>query len=130
MQRLLVLLIGVLIGWWFSSFQEFESEENESPSSPKSPNAPTPPKVEKEKKAPAKPTGKSSSSAKDDLTELHGIGPSLAKELNSIGIHTFAQLAEQDPDELAEKLGGSGLVRTRIQRDEWIQQAQKRLTGK
>lgn len=38
----------------------------------------------------------------DDLTLIHGIGPVYAQRLKDAGIHTFADLAAQAPDKLAE----------------------------
>lgn len=37
---------------------------------------------------------------RDNLSEIHGIGPAYEKALNELGITTFAQLAEQDADDL------------------------------
>jgi capsular exopolysaccharide synthesis family protein len=59
---------------------------------------------------------------KIQLTRIHGIGPEYEKALNAIGIWTYAQLAEQDPERLAEKLN-TKLSSYRIRRDRWIEQA-------
>ncbi len=56
----------------------------------------------------------------DDLTAIKGIGPKYARALNEIGITTFAQLAQEDPESLAAKLGVAESV---IRRQDWIGQA-------
>jgi predicted flap endonuclease-1-like 5' DNA nuclease len=44
----------------------------------------------------------------DDLTEITGVGPKVAERMNAIGIHTFADLARQQPEELSRKLDMPG----------------------
>ncbi len=44
----------------------------------------------------------------DDLTAIEGIGPKVAKLLESIGITTFQQLAGADLGKLRETLDGAG----------------------
>ncbi len=61
-------------------------------------------------------------SAKDDLTLINGIGPAFEKALNTVGIHTFAQLAEQTPENLAARMA-TRITAERIRRDRWIEQA-------
>lgn len=61
--------------------------------------------------------------AADDLTEITGIGPAMQERLGKIGITTFAQLAEADPDHLREQLGDLGrLADVRS----WIAQAARK----
>lgn len=56
----------------------------------------------------------------DDLSEIHGIGPSTVQHLNRAGVFTFAQLAMNTPEELRQSLGaGSRLAKV----EEWIAQA-------
>lgn len=62
----------------------------------------------------------------DPLTEINGIGPAFEQALNAIGIFTFAQLAQQDPDDLANRLGVR-VTAERIRRDGWMEQARARL---
>ncbi len=59
---------------------------------------------------------------KDDLTEIKGIGPAHEKALNAIGISTFAQLAEQDAVDLANRIGGR-ITAQNICSNQWIDQA-------
>lgn len=61
----------------------------------------------------------------DALTEINGIGPAFEKALNALGIHSFADLARQDPDDLAQRLT-TRITAERIRRDAWIEQAQAR----
>ncbi len=102
MIRLIVLLIGIWIGYKLG---------NQRPSSASKPLSPAPPS------SPVRPAR-----APDDLTEINGIGPSFAQALNAIDIHTFAQLVTQDPDTLAERLAVR-VTADRIRRDGWIEQA-------
>jgi len=55
----------------------------------------------------------------DDLTQIHGIGKVYAARLNQLGIDSFAELAEADPDSLAKALG----LRSRTDVTDWIEQA-------
>lgn len=75
---------------------------------------PDPPKKATAKADPAEPA--------DDLTVIDGIGPAFAEDLQRIGIQHFSQLAEQDPDSLAEALNVR-VTAERIRRDQWIEQA-------
>ncbi|MEO0565203.1 MAG: helix-hairpin-helix domain-containing protein [Chloroflexota bacterium] len=65
----------------------------------------------------------------DALTEINGIGPTFERALNEIGIYTYAQLAEQDPQDLATRLDARGVTAERIERDEWIEQAKAKGTS-
>ncbi|MGQ9887669.1 MAG: helix-hairpin-helix domain-containing protein [Aggregatilineales bacterium] len=62
----------------------------------------------------------------DPLTEINGIGPAFEQALNAIGVFTFAQLAQQDPNDLANRLGVR-VTAERIRREGWIEQARARL---
>jgi capsular exopolysaccharide synthesis family protein len=60
---------------------------------------------------------------RDPLTDISGIGPEYEKVLNSLGVCTFAQLAAQNPEDLAGTMGLHVTTR-RILKDRWIEQAQ------
>jgi len=77
---------------------------------------------------PVKPQAPSStvSRSSDPLTEIDGIGPAYERALNALGIHTFAQLATQNPDDLAGDLSSVRVTAARIKRDQWIEQAAAR----
>ena len=63
----------------------------------------------------------------DDLTLMNGVGPALARQLNGLGIYTFAQIAEYGDAELAwvdERLTG---IKGRCYRDNWVGQAKARV---
>jgi large subunit ribosomal protein L21 len=64
----------------------------------------------------------------DPLTEINGIGPAFEKALNAIGIRSFADLARQDADDLAQRLPVR-VTADRIRRDEWIEQARLKAEG-
>jgi len=60
----------------------------------------------------------------DDLTEISGIGPVYAKELEKLGYTTFKQIAELTEEQItdiAEKV--DGISEESIQNEEWIKQA-------
>jgi len=69
----------------------------------------------------------SASHSSDPLTEIDGIGPAYERALNALGIHTFAQLAAQNPDDLAARLSSVRVTAARIKRDQWIEQAAARI---
>ncbi|NRB32302.1 MAG: hypothetical protein HRU27_17060 [Rhizobiaceae bacterium] len=74
------------------------------------------------KAAPKSPAA-AKSSGDDDLKRIKGIGPTLEKKLKSQGITKFAQIAkwtEADREKFSELLSFKG----RIEREEWVQQAQ------
>lgn len=84
-----------------------------------------PAKEAKVEKATEKATAKTAdASAADDLTQINGIGPVIAKKLIGQGITTFQQIADLDEAKIAEideQLNFKG----RIEREEWVQQAKK-----
>ncbi|WP_417309511.1 50S ribosomal protein L21 [Devosia sp.] len=65
----------------------------------------------------------------DDLKLIGGVGPALEKKLNGIGITSLKQIAEWTAEDVAsfdDKLDFKG----RIERDEWVKQAQDLVAGK
>ncbi|HRE01065.1 MAG TPA: F0F1 ATP synthase subunit gamma, partial [Ilumatobacteraceae bacterium] len=65
----------------------------------------------------------------DDIEEILGIGPVYGAELRRLGVTTFAQLAAWTPADIErfeEELDAHG----RIEREEWVQQAQQLHTDK
>lgn len=104
--RLLLIgfAIGLYIGWrWFGE----HSISSAIPSVPDS-----------------RPVSRSAS-RKDPLTEIEGIGPAYEHALNEAGIFTFAQLAAQEAEALAEHLAAR-VTAERIRRDRWIEQAREK----
>jgi len=68
--------------------------------------------------------------ARDDLMQIKGVGPAIAKTLHELGIYQFEQIAamsEFDIDRVAERLKG---FRSRIYREDWIGQARALLDQK
>ena len=64
-------------------------------------------------------------SLRDDLQQIKGVGPAIAKTLNEMGIFSFQQIAEMseyDIDRVARRLKG---FRSRIYREDWIGQARE-----
>lgn len=100
---LAVFLLMVVLGWWVSqkgwlkkedepAYEEHEHKHEEN----------TPTHAEPPDSAPV------TNSNPDDLTIIEGIGPKVAKLLESIGITTFQQLADADLGKLRETLDGAG----------------------
>ncbi len=72
--------------------------------------------------AAAQPPPAPTEAAADDLTEITGIGPTLAERLHALGITSFASLAAADAAALAADLTGAG----QGQIEGWIDQAKER----
>lgn len=61
---------------------------------------------------------------KDDLKQINGIGATLEKKLNEIGIYNFSQISnlnKEDIEAISEKIK---TFPGRIKRDNWVEQAQ------
>lgn len=71
-------------------------------------------------------TAPAAAARQDDLKAISGIGPKLEKILNGLGITTYRQIAELT-DEHVAKLDSELGIAGRIQRDGWIDQAQRLL---
>ena len=70
--------------------------------------APAKAKEEASEEAKPKAKAKASSSDKDDLKKIEGIGPKIAEHLNNAGINTFQELADASLDQLKEILENAG----------------------
>jgi predicted flap endonuclease-1-like 5' DNA nuclease len=67
---------------------------------------------------------------RDDLMQIKGVGPAIARTLHELGIFQFKQIAdmnEYDIDRVAQRLKG---FRSRIYREDWIGQARNLLDQK
>ena len=64
----------------------------------------------------------------DSLTRIDGISPVYEKTLNALGIVSFVQLAEQDPETLAKAIGVP-ITAEQIRQDRWVEQAQALVDG-
>lgn len=62
---------------------------------------------------------------KDDLQKIKGIGPSIEKNLNEIGIFTFKQISKFNSSDIYKITELIATIRGRIERDDWIGQAFK-----
>jgi len=66
---------------------------------------------------------------RDDLKQIKGVGPSIEKTLNEMGIFNYPQIAdmsEYDIDRVAQRLRG---FHSRIYREDWIGQARELIDG-
>ncbi len=101
---MLVLLLGYyILEWWLGQQKSSVSPVKVAP--------------------PVKSTPSSLAPSSDALTKIDGIGPAYERALNTLGIYTFAQLAKQNPDDLAMRLASVRVTSARIKRDQWIEQA-------
>ena len=62
----------------------------------------------------------------DKLTDINGIGPVIEGKLQSLGITSFAQIAELTAERIAE-IDEQLKFKGRIDREEWVAQAKKKL---
>lgn len=58
----------------------------------------------------------------DDLTQIKGVSPQIARRLQEFGIHTFAQIASWEERQVRE-LSNRLAFKDRIQRESWVEQA-------
>lgn len=65
------------------------------------------------------------SGPKDDLSQIHGIGPVFARTLNKMGLHTFVQIASWKPEDIDEVAKKLYTAPDRIKRDNWINEAKR-----
>ena len=64
----------------------------------------------------------------DDLKKISGVGPVLEGKLNELGITRFDQIASLSDEEI-ERVDARLNFKGRIQRDDWINQAQELAKG-
>jgi len=66
---------------------------------------------------------------KDDLKRISGIGPSLEKKLNNIGIFTYQQISKFTHKDMADITELITFFPGRIERDNWVLQAKSLVKG-
>ncbi|WP_374620111.1 NADH-quinone oxidoreductase subunit NuoE [Devosia sp.] len=66
--------------------------------------------------------------AADDLKLISGVGPVLERNMNALGITTWAQVARLTPEQIAAVEGELGF-KGRVTRDKWLEQADALATG-
>jgi predicted flap endonuclease-1-like 5' DNA nuclease len=59
----------------------------------------------------------------DDLTQIRGIGARVAERLNRLGVFQFEQLAALDEQDILWLEQQDRVIRLRIRRDRWVEQA-------
>ncbi|MEN0006694.1 MAG: helix-hairpin-helix domain-containing protein [Bacteroidota bacterium] len=62
---------------------------------------------------------------KDDLTRIEGLGPFLQKKLYEIGVYTYEDIAQLNAQGIAQVTKAIGYLPGRIEKDDWVGQAQK-----
>jgi large subunit ribosomal protein L21 len=86
-----------------------------------------PAKKPAEKPADKKENAKTAESS-DDLTQLKGVGPVIAKKLAGLGVSSLQQVAEFTAEEI-ERVDAELNFKGRIDREDWIGQAKELLKG-
>lgn|GEM_PF-2012667 len=71
--------------------------------------------------------GVASSSEKDDLKQIRGVGPFIEKKLHKIGIYTIRQIANFTKDDAERATSLIKYFPGRIERDNWVFQAKEML---
>ncbi len=67
--------------------------------------------------------GRATAEEADDLTQIVGVGPFLAKKLHAVGIYTFRQVANFTKEDMANVNDIIEFFPGRIERDDWAGQA-------
>ncbi len=67
--------------------------------------------------------GTASETDKNDLKKINGIGPFIEEKLNAMGVYTFQQIANFQPEDIEKVTDIIGSFKGRIERDNWVQQA-------
>ncbi|MFC7357249.1 hypothetical protein ACFQO1_06095 [Jejudonia soesokkakensis] len=68
--------------------------------------------------------GYADSDTKDDLTQIHGIGPYIERKLNEIGIYNYDQISRLKPHDIIVITELIDFFPGRIERDNWVAQAE------
>lgn len=114
---LAIFFVMVLLGWWVSKKGWLKKEEEPVHEEHGHEHA-----AHEEERVHAEAAAFAPVVSKpDDLTTLEGIGPKVAKLLESIGITTFKQLADADLGKLRETLDGAGYKY--MEPAGWVEQA-------
>jgi predicted flap endonuclease-1-like 5' DNA nuclease len=61
--------------------------------------------------------------ADDDLKKVHGIGPKLESTLKALGITSFRQIANFQPEDIVAVTSALNAFKGRIERDDWMSSA-------
>ena len=67
---------------------------------------------------------------KDDLKQINGIGATIEEKLNTLGIYNFSQLSNLSQGEIETISDKIKVFPGRIERDNWVKQAQELLKEK
>ncbi len=117
--RIAVLVAALAAVAWLIKDRLVPAPEPVVEPPPFRPHPPPPPPAP----APPAPGSAAATPPADDLTEISGIGPTLAERLAALGVTTFASLAAADAAALAADLAGAG----ESQIENWISQAKDRV---
>jgi predicted flap endonuclease-1-like 5' DNA nuclease len=63
--------------------------------------------------------------SKDDLSQIHGIGPVFARTLNKMGLYNFSQIANWKPEDIDKVAKKLYTAPDRIKRDNWVNEAKR-----
>ena len=79
--------------------------------------------------ATAEPVHQQAAASNDDLKQIKGIGPRLEALLNSLGVSSYAQIAQWNDGEIDRIDAQLGNFQGRIRRDDWPAQARLLAAG-
>lgn len=114
-----------LFFWWLPSEDGEQGRGADAPTADKHRSADTTASAEvASESSTGETTAAASTTVEDDLTEIKGIGPALAKRLRNIGVTSFDHLAAADPEDLAHRLQMRPVTPERVR--SWIEAAELR----
>lgn len=120
--------MGTLLYKWFGKSEVVETAPVERKNVDTEPVSLVSAEEKKPEPAVTKPEPKRTTTAKDNLKRIKGIGPTIEAKLNGIDITTFAQIAswqQSEIDEVSTRLSFPG----RIEREDWVNQAKMLASG-
>jgi len=137
------LLLGVVVAWWVFAINDKTRvttirsqdvlDEGAAPAQRNQALIDAPPAAVKnaaEAAVIAEPVAAPASGAGgDDLTRIKGLGPKLASLLASLGVTSFAQIADWSEDDIDRIDAQLGNFAGRIRRDNWPEQARLLASG-
>ncbi len=118
---LLILVLLIILAWWALrhgapqvTAVHAEPHEEHAPPVETEPQPAAEPAAEEapaetEPQPTAEPAAEEAPAEPDDLKIIEGIGPKVSAALIEMGITTFAQVAQADPEELEKRLKAAGV---------------------
>lgn len=115
-----------IVFWWLPSDQRDGAKQAGRSQAKPADQSPPPPQPQPRTPEPAITTEEVAEEVAgdgDDLTAIKGVGPAMADKLQSMGIHTFSDLAAADPEALTASLKQQRVVISVDRVKTWKQEA-------